>query len=58
MAKPTAQQRQIGNLAEGLLHVLEVSVPPSTVHFAVEDARRALLQLSKMVDTIKTKDVD
>jgi hypothetical protein len=50
------QQARIAEDAEDLLYVLEKLVPPTTVHYAVEDARKALATLLREAHTIKTQE--
>lgn len=49
------QQRRIVNETEALLATLNELVPNSTIHYAVEQARRALTTLASTADGIKTK---
>jgi len=51
----TVEQDRLYREASALLATLNEVVPASTVHFAVEDARRALHQLLTSV-TIRTSD--
>jgi hypothetical protein len=49
----TAGQNAIRQSATNLLEVLDNMVPDSTVHYAVEDARRALRVLQRGVTTVR-----
>lgn len=48
------EQLRIKQLAEELLATINRVVPNSTIHYAVEDGRRALAELIRMADTITT----
>ncbi|MEU7570302.1 hypothetical protein [Micromonospora sp. NPDC049240] len=50
------EQTRIYEAAEDLTELLRQVVPDSTIHYAVEEARRALRVLSKKADTILTND--
>ena len=52
----TVEQDRLYREASALLTTLNDVVPASTVHFAVEDARRALHQLLTSAATIRTSD--
>lgn len=52
----TDQQEKLYLGASALLTTLNEVVPASTIHFAVEDARRALQQLIASAATIRTSD--
>ena len=52
----TVEQGRLYREASALLTALNEVVPASTVHFAVEDARRALHQLLASAATIRTSD--
>lgn len=49
------QRAEISGTAQEMLDTLESLVPQTTTHYAVEDARRALVSLIGKVDTIKTR---
>jgi hypothetical protein len=51
----TAEQQRIQQLADNLLATLDAVVPANVVHYAVEDARRALRTISRTVRTIHTR---
>ena len=51
----TAEQQRIQQLADNLLATLDAVVPGNVVHYAVEDARRALRTISRTVRTIRTR---
>jgi hypothetical protein len=51
----TAEQQRIQQLADNLLATLDTVVPGNVVHYAVEDARRALHTISRTVRTIHTR---
>jgi DNA-binding GntR family transcriptional regulator len=52
----TPEQRKIYEQAEDLAELLRQVVPSTTIHWAVEEARRALRDLSKQAGTIHTND--
>jgi len=52
----TVEQDRLYREASALLSILNEVVPASTVHFAVEAARRALHQLLTSAATIRTSD--
>lgn len=50
------QQAEIAEQAQDLLDTLEKLVPRTTVHYAVEDARKALANLLRQAHTIHTQE--
>jgi hypothetical protein len=50
----TDEQRRIQHLVHNLLSTLDAVVPASTIHYAVEGARRALAELDRKAGTVKT----
>lgn len=52
--KLNIDQAQIVEDAGNLLDTLDVCVPSSTVHYAVEETRRALTTLIREAHTVKT----
>jgi hypothetical protein len=50
------EQHRIAKAARAALTTLHETVPSSTVHHAVEDARRALEELIEQCENIKTHD--
>lgn len=52
----TREQRAIALTANALIHQLNVCVPNSTIHWAVEDARKALAHLARMAESVRTTD--
>lgn len=58
MAQATAntETARIREDADALLSLLDEVVPHTTIHYAVEGARRALRTLSREADTIHTNE--
>ncbi len=52
----TPQQRELRYAASRLLAEIERTVPDSTAHWVVEDARRAARGLVSYADTVWTRD--
>lgn len=50
----SSQTQAIRDSATNLLALFDEVVPNTTVHYAVEDARRALRELARKADTIQT----
>lgn len=52
----TPEQLQLMAAANALLLTIEQTVPRSTAHWVVEQARRAARQLASYADTVQTRD--
>ena len=57
MSDLSIYQRHLRSETRCLLRLLDELVPHSTVHYAVEDARRALRVLDNHVDGVRTADI-
>lgn len=52
----TPQQQALRDAADNLAKLIDAHVPPSTAHWAVEAARDATARLSRMAESVATRD--